>query len=204
MDEAPGWTAIDAALTQIYGRTPPQHWATLLSWRLGGPDPLDGVSAYAREMPVPHWHYVTYGFSELSENAEESGWGFELTFRLTRSADETEAPVWPANLLQNLARYVFGSGNGFGQGHYIDANGPIAADRPDSQVRALAFTEDPELRTIATPHGRVVFLQVVGLTSEEHATAATAGDAAAILDLLATRYPLLITDIDRSSLLATS
>lgn len=207
MDEAPGWTAIDEALSRTYGDTTPQHWGTLLRWALGGPDPLDGVSAFAREEPVPHWHYVTYGLSELYEKesdvAEESGWGFELTFRLARAAHETEAPIWPANLLQNLARYVFDSGNRFGAGHYIDANGPIAADRTDSDVRALAFTADPELGTIATPHGRIVFLQAVGLTPDEHEAATTAGDAAGILDLVAARLPLLVTDIDRKSLLTT-
>jgi hypothetical protein len=207
MDEAPGWTAIDDALSRIYGDTTPQHWGTLLSWALGGSDPLDGVSAFPRDEPLPHWHYVTYGLSELYEKesdvADESGWGFEFTFRLARAAHETEAPVWPTNLLQNLARYVFGSGNRFGEGHHIDANGPIAVGRADSQVRALAFTGDPELGTIATPHGRVEFLQVVGLTPEEHEAAATAGDAAGVLGILATRLPLLITDIDRASL-ATS
>jgi len=38
--------------------------------RLGGPDPLDYVSMYynkgdpARGVPE-HWHYVTFGFSDL-------------------------------------------------------------------------------------------------------------------------------------------
>lgn len=55
----------------------------------------------------------------------------------------------------------------------------------------------------ATPHGRIVFLQAVGLTADEHEAAASAGNAAGILDLVATRLPLLITDIDRRSLLIT-
>ena len=39
-------------------------------FRLGGPDPLDYISMYSnsgdpdRGVP-PHWHYVTYGFSDL-------------------------------------------------------------------------------------------------------------------------------------------
>ena len=39
-----------------------------------------------------------------------SGFGFELTMRLKREADETGPPTWPAVLLQALARYVFQSG----------------------------------------------------------------------------------------------
>ena len=40
----------------------------------------------------------------------KSGFGFELTFRLKREADETKPPVWPAKLMQQLAKYVFTSG----------------------------------------------------------------------------------------------
>lgn len=39
-----------------------------------------------------------------------SGFGFELTFRLKKSPEETAPPTWPANLLQSLAKYVFKSG----------------------------------------------------------------------------------------------
>ena len=60
---------------------------------------------------------VTYGFSELydkeSDNLEESGYGFELTFRLAKREDEEEPPAWALNLLQNMGRYVFNSGNVF-------------------------------------------------------------------------------------------
>jgi len=38
---------------------------------------------------VPHWHIVGYGMSELyakeTDDPEESGWGFELTFRVSDS-----------------------------------------------------------------------------------------------------------------------
>lgn len=39
-----------------------------------------------------------------------SGFGFELTFRLRREAEETAPPTWPATLMQSLAKYVFQSG----------------------------------------------------------------------------------------------
>src|SRR5688500_9386346 len=84
-DESPVWAAIDGALARIYGDAEPHHWGTLHKWVLGGPDPLDGISVYPRDEPVPHWHYVSYGMTELyekqSENPDESGWGFEFTFR---------------------------------------------------------------------------------------------------------------------------
>src|SRR5262245_37995508 len=115
--ETSGWDAIDKVLKPIYGDQEPKHFGTLVSYELGGPDPIRGISAYKRLQPIPHWHFVTYGFTELyektSENKEVSGWGFELTMRLKASPNEEEPPNWTLSFLQNLARYVFGSGNVF-------------------------------------------------------------------------------------------
>ena len=81
--------------------------------------------------PETHYHFVTYGFSELyekeSDDPEMSGYGFELTFRLAcDAADDDEPPAWPLNFLQNLARYVFSTGNAFDERHHLTLNGPIA------------------------------------------------------------------------------
>ena len=54
------------------------------------------------------------------------------------------------SLLQNLARYVFRTGNGFAPNHHIDANGPISLEEDDTQT-ALGFIEDPDLGSIGTP-----------------------------------------------------
>jgi suppressor of fused-like protein len=203
--EAPGWDAIDARLEQFYPGVEPKHFATMHRFALGGPDPLDGVSFYPRDEPVPHWHAVSYGMSELyardepdTEETEESGWGFEFSFRIARSVDDEEPPMWAANLLQNLARYVFSSGNWFEAGHHMNANGPIRLEHPTAMT-ALAFVEDPELGTIGTPHGRLRFLQVVGLTSDEY-DAVRQWDVHGVLKLLTERIPLLITDLDRPSI----
>ena len=126
-DDAPGWAAIDAALRKVYGEQEPQHWGTVIPMMLGGQDPLDGISVYDAE---DHWHYVTYGFSELFDKETDdkawSGYGFELTFRLRKT--DPEPPKWCASLLQNLARYVFRTHNGFAPGHKMGLNSPIALD----------------------------------------------------------------------------
>lgn len=200
--DAPGWDAIDAALDRLYPGIEPKHYATLVKWSLGGPDPLDGISFYAREDPVPHWHIVSYGMSELysapNPDAEWSGWGYELTFRVRRQPGETEPPVWAANFLQNLARYNFSSGNGFAPNHQMDLNGPIALEY-QTLIRAIAFVEDPELRVIDTPFGKVRFLQVFGMTLDEYAATQT-WSVEAVLKLVAKHLPLYITDLRRSSL----
>ncbi|WP_244940056.1 suppressor of fused domain protein [Herbaspirillum seropedicae] len=201
--DAVGWSAIDASLAALYGDQLPLHMGTLIKHRLGGPDPLDGISVYYRSHPVPHWHYVTYGFSELydkeQEDQEESGYGFELTFRLQATPGSTEPPRWVFSLLQNLARYVFSTGNVFRPGQWMSANGPIALDT-DTRICSMAMTDDPELPALDTPNGHLRFIQVVGLTLEEE-HAAKQWSPQDLLDALLPHMPLWITDLDRGSLL---
>jgi len=198
-----GWDAIDQELLKIYGEQEPKHYGTVIPYLLGGEDPLEGISAYKSETPVPHWHFVTYGFSELyekeSENAEYSGYGFELTFRLTRKEDEEEPPAWALNLLQNMGRYVFNSGNVFRSGDYLDANGPICQGA-DTLLTALAFTIDPELPTIDTPNGQVEFIQMAGITDDELEAMQT-WNTMGLLNAGLEYSPSYVTDLSRASLL---
>lgn len=201
-----GWDAINAALAAVYPGQTPRHFGTLVSHTLGGNDPLDGISIYWSDTPRPHWHYVSYGFSELydkqSDDPDESGFGFELTFRLAAIASERAddaPPMWPLNLLQNVARYVFSSGNVFEAGHHLDANGPIALDT-DTQLRHLAFVSDPQLPAIQTPNGRLNFLQLVGVADDEMA-AIKRWSTLGVLEVFAPVMPWWITDLARDSLL---
>ncbi|KAG1244126.1 hypothetical protein G6F66_015670 [Rhizopus arrhizus] len=72
------------------------------------------------------------------------------------------------NLLQNLARYVFGSGNVFEDGHHLNANGPIALET-GTRLCHLAFIADPQLPA----HGGGQ-----ALVHARGAAGAAAGDAA--------------------------
>jgi hypothetical protein len=153
--------------------------------------------------PVPHWHFVTYGLSELytkeSDDPETSGYGLELTFRLRCDPDEVDPPIWAVNFLQDLARYVFESGNAFDDGHWMTANGPIAAET-ETLLCSMAFAYDPELPAIDTPNGRLSFIQVIGLTADEE-RAAKHWKTRKLLDVLLPRMPLWTTDPTRPSLL---
>jgi hypothetical protein len=201
--ESPGWAAIDAALAPLYASVTPKHYAPPVPAAWGGSEPLHGISAYRRTDPVPHWHFVTYGFSELFakewEDPAVSGFGFELTFRLACAPDAEAPPTWALNFLQNMGRYVFGSGNAFGAGHYMNLNGPIALGM-DTTIRAIAFLRDPELPPINTPHGGVEFLQVVGITLDEE-LALKQWSALKALAVLGQHLPLMVTDLARASLL---
>lgn len=202
-----GWDAIDEALQTVYGDQQPAHFATLIKFRLGGDEPLDGVSVYRSEQGVPHWHYVSYGFSDLYGDLDDSydiapgkpsGYGFELSFRLVRGVAEQEAPSWPVNFLQNIARYVFRTGNVLAPGHWMTANGPIKADA-DTLLTEMGFVQDPELQAIHTPYGDLMFLQLVGLTSDE-LREVRRWNVQGALQSLQNYMPLWITDLARPSL----
>ena len=202
-EEAPGWDAIDGALTPLYGETEPKHYGTVMSRQEGGNDPIHGISVYLRDEPSPHFHFVTYGFTELwdkeSDDADTSGYGFELTFRLAREDDEEEPPSWAMHFLQNLGRYVFRTGNAFAAGHKMGLNGPIALGERTA-ITAICFAADPELGAFQSRNGQAEFLQVVGITDDEYRLIqdwCTDG----FVELLAMRSPMLITELWRPSIL---
>jgi hypothetical protein len=203
MSEAPGWDAIDQALNAVYGEQEPLHYGTVVKWAMGGPDPLDGVSTYKNRSPLWHWHYVSYGLTELykkeSATADTSGYGFELTFRLACAAGDDQPPIWPINLMQNLARYVFETGRVFAAGHHIDCNGPIALEET-TDLTAILFTTDPKLGELDTANGHMRFLQFVGITADE-LDATQEWDTHGLAEVLAADNPLLATDLQRVSLL---
>ena len=200
--DAPGRHAIALTLDALYKGRQPLTYENPNPWSRGGEDPLDAISVWQRAEPVPHWHYVSYGLSDLytkKSGSAASGYGFELTLRVALEPDALEPPQWPIFLLQSLARYVYRTGHGFHDGHRMSANGPISLGAPTA-LCSMAFTFDPELPAIDTPNGSVAFLQVVGLTLDEEAVTHK-WDTRKVLDVLLPFMPLWTTDLQRTSLL---
>lgn len=201
-DDAVGWLEIDKVFDKLYPEPEPKHFAPAISYMLGGENPLDGVSIYESKKQEDHFHFVTYGFSELYYDEEKidsefSKWGFELTFRLKPFEADNENPSWAVTLLQNIAKYVFSSGNWFEEFHYMPANGPIRLDT-ETDITALLFVNDPEIEKIQTPHGEVSFLQIVGITSAEYEhIKENPTTVEELVNKLKENNPLLITDLNR-------
>ena len=202
-EDAPGWNAIDSRVKSIYPNQEPMHWGTVVSYILGGPDPLDGISAYrCTDGGIPHLHFVTYGYTSLyydeeSVGADYSRFGFEMTFRLASSLPPEEQPIWTCNLLQNLARYVYSSGKFFAAGHWIPANGPIRAES-NTDIVGLVFVDDKTLEAIDSPHGRVEFVQGFGITQTEiDRLIAKETTVDEIIKPHLDINPLLVTDLSR-------
>ena len=167
--EAPGWAAIDRALSRRYPGQLPHQFASKTAYELESQSPLPAIAAYEGEGP-PHWHFVTYGLSELFEKTSPdpdlSGFGFELTLRTPRSAGEAHPPAWPLRFLQALGGHVLATGAPLDTGHRVDLGGPLAPGH-GALLRALALVPDPTLGKIDAPFGSLLFLQVVGLSAAE-------------------------------------
>ena len=171
---APGWAAIDRALERLYPGLTPHQLTSQRPYDLEGRSPLPAISAYEAAEP-PHWHLVTYGLSELFEKTspdpERSGFGFELSLRLPRTAEQQQPPPWAVQLLQMLGHYVLSGHGPLDSGHLIDLGGPLVPPSteggPPCALEAVALVPDPELGKLDTPHGSVLFLQLFGLTRDE-------------------------------------
>lgn len=168
--EAPGWAAIDRALGRVHPGVVPHQYASRTAYDLEGTAPLPAVAVYEGRGPA-HWHYVSYGLSELFEKssprADVSGFGFELTLRLPREEGESEPPGWPIRLLQGIGHYVLSGHGELDSGHVIDLGGALVPGDRSTLLRGVVCIPDPTLGKIATPHGSLLFLQLYGLAEPE-------------------------------------
>jgi hypothetical protein len=201
--QAPGWAAMDERIVALYGDAKPLHYGTTEPVALGGGDPIEAISAYVADDEAPHWHLLSFGMSELYDKLapapDVSGHGFELTMRLPWSEGDEKIPEWSMHVLQALASYVFTTKAPFAPGHYMDFGG--ALDGGGGAISAVAFVEDPTLGSLVTPNGFMRFLQVVGITADEHEVMMD-WDPAGVLDLIARRDRMMVTDVGRRSVLA--
>lgn len=201
-----GWISINQALEKVYGEPEPRHYPPLcgLHYMAGGTDPIDGVSIYDSSKQAFHRHIISFGMSELYYDEEKVGgdfskWGFEFTMRIVPFNEDKNDPLWAVQIMNNLARYVFSSGNWFEENHFIPANGPIRINT-DTEITGLLTTLDPELGKIQTPHGELSFLQLVGITQvevERLGQSPTVDEVEELLNELRKNNPLLITDLAR-------
>lgn len=199
----PGRAAIDRALDALY---PGQIDLRFAGFRRadGNPPSLVEFTVYPCEETTPHWHFVSYGLSEVfgkqTADPEVSGYGLELTLRVVREPG-SKPPPWPARILTYLADYVFDTGNGFGPLHTMALSG-VPMRSLGTELESVLFVEDPRLPPVVSSNGRLQFLQVLGITSDEEDLIAR-WDANRFLEFLAPRPSVPVTDLRRASLLRT-
>ncbi|CAF4757579.1 unnamed protein product [Rotaria sp. Silwood1] len=218
-----GIDAIVQTCSKIYpDQLNPTQAASVVKYWLGGSECLDYISIYhnqGNETSPTHWHYVTFGFSDLHGDGRVhkvpskdeinpiSGYGFELTFRLRKPSEISNSvqdiPLWPCKLLQYLAKYVFKTGTQFHAGHHIPFGHVLPnlySSNGDTRIHDLLITNDRQLKSFRTNLGSVEFLQLVGCFENE-LEAAQECNVAQIIDLFSTHRKtggyLLVTDMTR-------
>ena len=146
--EALGWDAIDKLCDKVYpNQKNPKHYGAMIKWRLGGNDPLDGISVYDGG---DYWHFITYGLSELyekeSEDKEWSGYG----------------------ILQSIARITFTQGELFNAYEYLYTGQTTGIDsKGTSNITGFITIPDDKFVEINTPNGKVIFVEFIGVTDKE-------------------------------------
>ena len=169
-DWAPGWEAIDDVFDNLYPNQKPAHYGTTFQKRaiLGGGEYLDGYSIY--QSPNGYKHLLTYGMTTLytDEDAfggEWSRWGYEMTIKLKE--DTNEDCMWAIDMLSNLARYTYTQKRFFEPMQFVEGNGSSLHIGVESAITALLVVSDTEAAGIDTVHGKVNFIQLVGITQQE-------------------------------------
>lgn len=202
MPETSGWDAITQAMLALYpDQTDPIHYAPVLNYRMGGNDPLDGISIYDGGS---YYHFVTYGFSELyekeSQHAAYSGLGFELTLKLKKDGIRKRDKEYKniCGILQTLARMSFEDGDIFSPEEYIYTGQTTGIDADGSSQITGFLTMEDGLGTMDTPNGKVQFVQLVGATDAE--LKALVEDKTTVSALLE-KLPDGLTDYTRDSIL---
>ena len=169
---AAGWEAITEECERVYpDQKDPKHYGAIIKWRLGGPDPLDGISIYDGG---DYWHFVTYGMTELydkeSEDKQWSGYGMEFTFRLKKYNDMNEEAEIKniCGVLQQIARITFKSGEIFNPFEFLYTGQTEGIDAGQlSNITGFITVPDPDLQPLNTDNGRVEFVEFIGATDKE-------------------------------------
>lgn len=170
--ESNGWNAITNLCDEVYpGQKNPKHYGTLISWRLGGNDPLQGISIYDGG---DYWHFITYGLTELYEKESEikdvSGYGMEFTFKLKKDKYENEENEIKCicGILQSIARITFTKGEIFDTYEYLYSGQKEGMDyNRKSNITGLITIPDDKFHEIDTDNGKVHFVEFIGVTDSE-------------------------------------
>ena len=170
--EAPGWDAIDKLCDKVYpNQKNPKHYGAMIKWRLGGNDPLDGISVYDGG---DYWHFITYGLSKLyekeSEDKEWSGYGMEFTLKLKKDHYENEEDEIRCicGILQSIARITFTQGELFNVYEYLYTGQTTGIDsKGTSNITGFITIPDDKFVEIKTPNGKVRFVEFIGVTDNE-------------------------------------
>ncbi len=197
---APGWEAIESEFARLYPGVKEAHYATALPARIGGNDFLDGFSVYTSDKG--YQHIVTFGMSALYADEQRFGkeyskWGYEMTMKLKEKTPND--CKWAMEVLLNLAGYTYKTDRYFDPFQCIPGNGSPLHIGTDSMITALITVDDTTAKAQKTPHGKLGFIQLVGITEQELNEIKKDIDVIPkLVKLMKKDNPELVTDMERN------
>ena len=172
--------SLDAVRQRLWGSN-----GTVLA-TIGGVAIRCGAVARGR----PHWHLLTEGFQ-----------GSELSLRVQREKEEFSAPAWAVALLSTLiTRAKKGELRPDADQVLVLAQG--VAPGTDSELFGVIFTPDPEAQAVVTDFDSLPVMAAVPVTRDETRTVRE-WSPSGLVEVLGKADPLLITLLDRPSLLSS-
>ena len=102
------------------------------------------------------------------------------------------------NMLSNIARYTYKSSNYYDPEECVPGNGTSLHIGTDSLITALITVDDTTAIAQDSLHGKVGFIQFVGITEKElDAIRADTGNIHKLISLMKKDNPELVTDMKR-------
>ncbi len=153
---------------------------------------VEGVTIASALLPRgrPHWHLLTFGLGLT---------GFELSLRVQKAKDELAAPAWAVTLLSTLITRAR-AGTLSADTNQVLLLSEGVAPGTDSEHFGLVFAPEPEAGSLVTPWQTVPVRLAVPVTRDE-AKAVREWSPTGLIEVLSRVDPLLISDLDRPSLL---
>src|SRR5699024_38130 len=84
-------------------------------------------------------------------------------------------------------------------GHWILTSSPLGGEATNGDMTSLVIVPDVDIPHITTPHGIVLFFQLVGLMSGEGEDVQRAGTSSPLVAVLRDRAPRLVSDPNREA-----
>jgi hypothetical protein len=137
-----------------------------------------------------HWHLLTFGLA-LD--------GLELSLRVLKAKDELAPPAWPVALLTALITRAKNKTLTADTNQVVVLSEGVAPGT-ESEMAGLIFTIDPDAGKLVTPHDKAPVLLAVPVTKDE-VRAVREWSPSGLIEVLSKGDPLLISDLDRASLL---
>lgn len=107
--------------------------------------------------------------------------------------------IWAMQVLSNLARYTYKTDRFFDPFQCIPGNGTPLHIGTESMITALITVDDTTAKAQKTPHGKLTFIQLVGITqAESDVIKADIDKIPELVKLMKKGNPELVTDMTRS------